>query len=86
MLFYASPHVPAGILAITVATVPLLTYAGSVLVRIDALSARRVLGIVVGFFAMLLLVTPESSLPDPSMAPWVGLALLASVLYSILPR
>jgi len=82
LFFYAAPHVPAGILAITVATVPLLTYGASWLLRIDRFSVKRVSGIVAGLMAIVLLVTPDTSLPDPAMAGWVLIVLLASVFYT----
>lgn len=82
LFFMAAAHVPAGILAITVATVPLMTYGASWVLHIDSFSLKRASGIVVGLVAILLLVTPESSLPEPAMAGWVLLVLLASVFYT----
>jgi drug/metabolite transporter (DMT)-like permease len=82
LFFYAAPHVPAGILAITVATVPLLTYGASWLLRIDRFSVKRVSGIVAGLMAIVLLVAPDTSLPEPAMAGWVLIVLLASVFYT----
>jgi drug/metabolite transporter (DMT)-like permease len=82
LFFYAAPHVPAGILAITVATVPLLTYGASWLLRIDRFSVKRVSGIFAGLMAIVLLVVPDTSLPEPAMAGWVLIVLLASVCYT----
>lgn len=82
LFFYAAPHVPAGVLAITVTTVPLMTYGGSWLLGIDGFSLRRVAGIVVGLLAILFIVGPEASLPDRSMVFWVLVVLLASVFYT----
>ena len=78
LFFYAAPHVPAGILAITVATVPLLTYGASWLFRIDRFSVKRVSGIVAGLMAIVLLVAPDTSLPEPAMAGWVLMVLKSS--------
>jgi len=75
--------VPAGILAITVATVPLMTYGASWLLNIDSFSFKRVSGVVIGLLAIILLVGPESSLPEPGMVGWILLALLASVFYTV---
>lgn len=82
LFFYAAAHVPAGILAITVTTVPLMTYGGSWLLGIDPFSAKRICGIAVGLLAILLLIAPDTSLPDPSMVFWILVVLLASVLYT----
>ncbi|MDH3694712.1 MAG: DMT family transporter [Gammaproteobacteria bacterium] len=82
LFFYAAPHVPAGVLAITVATVPFITYAGSMLMGIDSYSAKRTLGIAAGMLAIIVLVTPETSLPERSMVVWVLLVLISSLFYS----
>lgn len=83
LFFYAAAHVPAGILAITIALVPMITYAGCWALRIDQFQRKRFIGIVFGFLAILLLMLPESSLPDPGMVKWVLLAVVAVVFYSI---
>ncbi len=83
LYFYAASKIPAGILAITVTLVPLLTYATSLLLGVDAYRRKRFIGILLGFVAILLLVIPQSSLPDPSMTTWTLLALLSSVFYTI---
>lgn len=83
MYFYAASRVPAGILAITVALVPILTYALSWLMQIDRFSSKRFLGIVVGFAAMVFLIAPDTSLPNPAMTRWVLLALGATVFYTL---
>ena len=83
LYFYAAPKVPAGVLAITVALVPMLTYALSWMLGIDRFGRRRVLGIVLGFIAIILLVAPDTSLPEPGMARWLVLPLIASVFYTL---
>jgi len=82
LFFYAAPHVPAGILSITVATVPILTYVLTVPLKLDKLSVRRSLGILFGMLSVVLLVAPASSLPSREMVPWVLVAILASVFYA----
>lgn len=83
LFFYAAAHVPAGILAISIALVPMLTYAFAWILGIDKYATRRFMGIVLGFGAILLLSLPETSLPDPGMVKWMLLALVASVFYTI---
>ncbi|MBX2823485.1 MAG: DMT family transporter [Gammaproteobacteria bacterium] len=82
ILFYAAPHVPAGVLAITIALVPMLTYAATWLLKIDELSMTRILGVLLGFVAILLVMLPATSLPDQSMQGWLLLALLAVCFYT----
>jgi drug/metabolite transporter (DMT)-like permease len=82
-LFWCALHLPAGVVAIAFASMPLFTYLLTVLLRIEAAQGRRLLGVIAGLLAMALLVLPNSSLPAPGLAPWVMLALLASVSMSI---
>jgi drug/metabolite transporter (DMT)-like permease len=82
MLFYAAPHVPAGVLAITMALVPILTYAVSALVGLDRLSWIRGSGILAGFAAVLLISVPDSSLPSATALGWLMLALASTLFYT----
>ena len=72
--YLATPHLPAGILAITVTLVPILTYCLALSLRLEQISWRRVTGIIFGACAILMLVAPESSLPSRSAVPWLLLA------------
>lgn len=83
LYFYAAPKLPAGVLAITVALVPMLTYALSWMLRIDRFGWLRFTGILMGFIAIIVLIAPDTSLPDPSMAVWLTLPLVASVFYAL---
>lgn len=82
--FYSAVHVPAGILAITVGLVPILTFVASALVGIEKLAVGRLLGVVLGTLAVALLVAPEGSLPDPAQLPWVLLSVVSAISYAIL--
>jgi len=82
LFFYAASRVSAGVLAITVATVPLLTFAAAVALRLEKVMFGRVAGVLLGVLSIILLVGPEESLPDPSVVPWVFVALAAAVCYS----
>lgn len=83
LFFYAAPHVPAGILAISVAVVPIVTYAISLPLKADMLTRGRALGILLGLVSIVLLVAPGSSLPSRDMVPWVLVALLAAGFYAV---
>jgi drug/metabolite transporter (DMT)-like permease len=75
-------HVPAGVAAIVVTTVPLVTYAIAMAVRLDRFALRRSMGLLVGFLGALVLVGPQASLPEPAMAGWVLLGFLAPLFYA----
>ncbi len=82
ILFSSAAHLPAGILAIITALVPMMTYAISLGLRIERYAFLRSLGIVLGLSAALMIVLPEASLPQPAMAGWVLFALLVPASYS----
>ncbi|MEM7172177.1 MAG: DMT family transporter [Pseudomonadota bacterium] len=77
-LFWAAIHLPAGIVALAFAVMPLFTYLLSVCFRVDEGDRRRFFGVAVGLSAMLLVLLPESSLPAPGLIPWVLLTFAAS--------
>jgi drug/metabolite transporter (DMT)-like permease len=82
IFFYAAAHVPAGILSISLALIPIVTFVASALLRLEAFVFGRTAGVVLGMLAIVLLVGPEQSLPDPAQLPWVLLALAAAACYA----
>lgn len=82
LFFYAASRVSPGVLSITVATVPLLTFLAAAALGVEKFQIGRILGVVFGGISILLLVGPEESLPDPAAVPWVLAALIAAVCYS----
>ncbi len=83
LYFYAAEHVPSGVLAITIATVPMLTLALAFIFRIERPVFSRVFGLILGIVGVGLIVLPESSLPDPALVPWVLLAVACACCYAI---
>ncbi|MDB4224187.1 DMT family transporter [Granulosicoccus sp.] len=79
----AIDQLPAGIMAIIVATVPMMSLVVALLARIEAFSWMRTLGIILGACALFLIALPDASLPDPTKAPWLLVALIAPVCYAI---
>ncbi len=81
--YYGAPHLSAGILAITVSTVPLFTYAIMLLLRFESLIVRRLWGIVLGMIAIVLLVLPDQGLDSSDASFWILLVILSSLLYAV---
>ncbi len=81
--YYAAPHLSAGILSITVSTVPVLTYALMLFLHYESLLVKRVFGILLGMVAILLLVLPEQEVKGGDANLWILLALLSAVMYTI---
>ena len=81
--YYAAPHLSAGILAITVSTVPLFTYAIMLLLSFESVMLRRLVGIVLGMIAILLLVIPDQGLESGDASLWILLVVLCALFYAI---
>ena len=82
LLAVAAPRAPAGAIALTLTMSPILTYAFSILVGLDRVRLLRVAGILLGLAGILLVLLPETSLPEPGMAPWLLMAFGAPVCYA----
>lgn len=83
LYYFAAPHLNAGILSITVSTVPLITYAIMWIMRLEALQLKRALGIVLGMIAILLLVLPDQDLRSAETNFWILAVVLCAVCYAI---
>ena len=83
MLYYtAAPHLSAGILSITVSTVPLFTYVIMWVMRFERIIAKRALGLLFGMLAILLLVIPDQGLSSGDVNFWILLVVLCALLYA----
>jgi drug/metabolite transporter (DMT)-like permease len=80
---FATDQLPAGIMAIIIATVPMMSLAVALIARIETFSWMRTVGVILGACALLLIALPDASLPDPSKAPWLLVALIAPFCYAI---
>ena len=84
IIFYACvEHLDAGVLSISVSVIPLFTYLIALGLRMDKFKVRRVIGLITGFCALLILILPENSLPDKRDIPWVLLALNCALCYAL---
>ena len=84
IFFYAAAHVPAGVLSISIAIIPVLTFATSAVLRLETFVLMRIAGVVLGVLSIVLLIGPQQSLPDPAQLPWVLLSLVAAACYAAL--
>ena len=82
-IYWAAPHIPAGVMSILIATSTIITYALALAIRLERLSGPRFLGIALGFAAALLIVGPRASLPEPGMAGWALVGMIAPLCYAI---
>ena len=81
-MFTALAHIPAGAMAIIAATVPLFTFALAALLRAEAASTRRLLGLLLGLAGVACILGPRAVLPDSGGLLWACLAFLAPLGYA----
>lgn len=80
--YRAVAHLPSGVMSIVVATVPMFAFPVALLLGIDRFSLRRLAGLTLGLAGVALIALPGTSLPDPAMALWLPLALIAPLCYA----
>lgn len=81
--YTVAAHLPAGLMALTLATVPMFALLIALGLGSEKPQLGRIFGICLGGIAMLLVLGPKTSLPSASMAIWVLVALLAPLCYGI---
>lgn len=82
--FYVSiARLPAGIMSIVIATVPMIAFPLGLMLGAERFSNRRLLGLVLGLIGVLLIALPSAALPNPAMAAFLPVALIAPVFYAL---
>ena len=83
LLAYLAPKVPASLLSLGLALVPIMVYVLALSLRQDRFHVLRFGGILLGFAGILVVLLPQASLPAPGMAGWVALGLVPSLSYAV---
>lgn len=81
-MYFAAPHLPAGILAMIVNTVPIIAYPMALFVRLEKFNWERMTGIILALLGLMLIILPSSSLPSPEMVPWVLSTLITPLSFA----
>lgn len=76
-------HLPAGVMAIIVASVPMFALLFALLFRLERLTPYRIIGVILGGSAVVVLIGPDASLPEPEKALFVLVALIAPACYGL---
>lgn len=82
-MYYAAQHLPAGILALIVNTVPIIAYPLAIMTKLEHFCWQRMLGIILATCGLLCIILPKTSLPDPQMVPWVITTLITPISFAI---
>ena len=82
--FYISvERLPAGIMSILIATVPLMAFPMALALGMERFAALRFLGLMLGLAGVALIAAPGASLPDPAMAAFLPLAMVGPLFYAM---
>jgi drug/metabolite transporter (DMT)-like permease len=82
--FYISvARLPAGVMSILIATVPLIAFPLAIALGMDRFSVLRLGGLLCGIAGVALIALPEASLPDAAMAAFIPFALIGPLFYAI---
>lgn len=81
-MYLSAPHLPAGILAVVVNTVPILAFPMALFARVEKFQWQRFIGVLFAVMGLMLLVIPKSSLPDAHSLPWVFSTLITPISFA----
>lgn len=81
--YIAAVELPSGVMSIVISMVPMSALPIALFLRAERFEWKRLAGLLFGAFAMVALIGPQTSLPDPAKAGFVLLAALATVCYGV---
>ena len=80
--YQAAVYLPAGILSIVIAAVPMFAFPIALALGLDRFSWPRIMGLLLGLGGVALLAAPDS-IPTAGTAIWVLVALVGPAFYAI---
>lgn len=80
--YLAYQELPVGVISIVLAMVPMLTMLGALAIGLERPNSIRLLGLALGAGAVMLLVVPKASLPEPDQAIWIALPVITATAYA----
>ena len=81
--YLALGHLPAGVMAIIISSVPMLAIPLAMALGMERFSIARLAGLGLGLAGIALIALPSASLPEPGMAAWLPVALIVPAFYAL---
>lgn len=81
--YQAVAHLPAGIMSITIAAVPMFAFPIALALGIDRFQGIRFLGLALGMAGVVVLAAPGLTLPGAGLTFWLLMALVGPFCYGI---
>lgn len=82
-MYFAAQHLPAGLLALIINTVPIIIYPMALLSRQEKFRWLRLMGILIAVSGILLLIIPKASAPSVTQTHWILFALLTPFCFAL---
>lgn len=76
-------HLPSGIMSIVLSIVPMFAFPIALAMGNDRFGILRLAGLALGLGGVALIALPHGSLPNPSAAIWLPVALIAPACYAL---
>ena len=80
--YTGTTHLPAGVMSIVISLVPIFALPLALALGSERFSAKRLTGVTLGAAAIVMLVAPGASLPQPGLWVWVLVGALAPLFYA----
>ena len=80
--YQAAVHLPSGVMSILLSMVPIWAFPVALFLALDRFERRRFAGLVVGLFAVLLIVLPGSDMAGAIPVFWVLIGLVSGFFYA----
>lgn len=81
-MYFAAPHLPAGMLAVIVNTVPIIAYPLALMAKIETFHLSRLMGVLAAMMGLMLILLPEAALPSSDMVPWALTSLMTPLSFA----
>lgn len=81
--YQAAVYLPAGIVALLISLVPMFAFPIALVIGGEKFEGKRVLGLLFGVAAVVMIAGPQASLPDRAMVVFVPIALIAPFFYGL---
>lgn len=82
-MYFAAPHMPAGMLAVIVNVVPLMVYPLALLFKQEKFDGFRIAGVFCGVIGIMIVVIPGSGLLGNTLNSWTLMALLTPLCFAL---
>ena len=76
-------HLQSGVMSILIAMVPMFAFPLVLVLRMENLEFKRLLGVLLGAIAIALLILPQLNLTNMGQSGWIAFGLLSPLCYAI---